>query len=170
MAGSGKGPECTECLNLAEQLGPKVTNHGYVSHQRLAELMQTAHLQVLPSFFEGLPLVLFEGLASGCRIITTQLPGFEEIFGRAKRDTIDLIELPRLETIDTPYLKDEIHLENVLCKSILKMIDAVKNEPDFKDLGAEKIASKYTWSTIFKKLRVVYHEVIDQRIAAPSKC
>ena len=169
MAGSGKGPEYTECLNLAEQLGPKVTNHGFVSHQRLAQLMQKAHVQVLPSFFEGLPLVLFEGLASGCRIITTQLTGFKEIFGKAKRDTIDLIQLPRLETIDTPYLKDEIYLENVLCESILKMIDAVKNEPDFKDAGAEKIAAKYTWPDIFKQLRVVYHEVIDKRIATPSE-
>ena len=34
---------------------------------------------------------LFEGLASGCRIITTRLSGFDEIFGRARKDTVDLI-------------------------------------------------------------------------------
>ena len=163
MAGSGKGPECAECLDLTKQLGTKVTNHGYVSHERLAGLMQKAHVQVLPSFFEGLPLVLFEGLASGCRLITTQLSGFEEIFGQAKQDTIDLIKLPPLEFIDAPYQKDEAHLENVLSRSMLKMIDAAKNNPNFNDGQADIIAANYTWSNIFRQLKAVYHDVLNQR-------
>jgi hypothetical protein len=127
MAGSGDGPEFRDCIDLAERLGRKVTNHGYVTHRRLSELMKMSHVQVLPSFFEGLPLVLFEGLASGCRIITTNLSGFKEIFGKAKSDVINLIQLPPLETIDRPYRKDETQLETALCKSILDMIAAVKN-------------------------------------------
>lgn len=170
MAGSGKGPECGDCLDLAEQLGSKVTNHGYVSHQRLAELMQKAHVQVLPSFFEGLPLVLFEGLASGCRIITTKLSGFDEIFGNAKNDTVDLIQLGPLESIDRPYQKDETHLEDALSKSILNMIAVVKKMPDVEDVQADKIASMYIWPTIFKQIRSVYNEVIDRRIVTASNC
>jgi len=69
---------------------------------------------VLPSFFEGLPLVIFEGLASGCRIITTNLSGLDEIFGKAQKDTINLIQLPPLETIDRPYQEDEAMLVNRL--------------------------------------------------------
>ncbi|MDX2447747.1 MAG: glycosyltransferase family 4 protein [Desulfobacterales bacterium] len=160
MAGSGSGPEYNHCMDLAEKLGPKVTNHGYVGHPFLAELMQKAHIQVLPSFFEGLPLVLFEGLASGCRIITTRLSGFDEIFGRTKKDTIDLIQLPPLETIDTPYQKDENYLESVLSKSILKMMSALKNNPDFDDPEAEKIASHYTWKRVFERTLLVYKDVI----------
>jgi len=38
MAGSGNGPEFTTCIDLAQKLGPKVTNHGYVTHRRLSEL------------------------------------------------------------------------------------------------------------------------------------
>ncbi len=160
MAGSGSGPEYKHCIKLAEKLGPKVTNHGYVSHHMLAALMQKAHVQVLPSFFEGLPLVLFEGLASGCRIITTRLPGFGEIFGRAKKETIDLIQLPTLETIDKPYQKDETHLEYVLSKSILNMIAAAKNNPDMDDPQAEKITSHYTWKRVFERTLLVYKDVI----------
>jgi len=169
MAGSGKGPECAACLDLMEQLGPKVTNHGFISHERLAELMQKAHVQVLPSFFEGLPLVLFEGLASGCRIITTQLSGFDEIFGKARNDTIDLIPLPPLQSIDTPHQKDEANLENALSRSILNMMAIVKKKPDFEDEQAEQIASGYTWSHIFKKTRSVYHEVVAHKILTNSK-
>jgi len=162
MAGSGDGPEFNNCIDLAEKLGRRVTNHGYVTHRRLSELMKMAHVQVLPSFFEGLPLVLFEGLASGCRIITTNLSGFKEIFGRANSDTINLIQLPPLETIDRPYQKDEAHLEKVLCKRILSMTAAVKKSPDFEDPQAEKIASNYTWPRVFQRTIAVYHDALRQ--------
>jgi glycosyltransferase involved in cell wall biosynthesis len=163
MAGSGDGPEFRDCIDLAERLGRKVTNHGYVTHCRLSELMKMSHVQVLPSFFEGLPLVLFEALASGCRIITTNLSGFKEIFGKAKSDVINLIQLPPLETIDRPYRKDETQLENVLCKSILDMISAVKKSPDFDDPQAEQIASDYTWPCVFEPTISVYHDALKQQ-------
>jgi len=121
-----------------------------------------AHIQVLPSFFEGLPLVLFEGLASGCRIITTNLSGFEEIFGNAKNDTINLIQLPSLETIDRPYQQDEPQLEKALCKSIQNMIAAVKKSPDFDDFQAEKIAAQYTWPCVFQRTLAAYKDVLRQ--------
>jgi glycosyltransferase involved in cell wall biosynthesis len=162
MAGSGDGPEFNHCIDLAEKLGRRVTNHGYVNHRSLSELMKMAHIQVLPSFFEGLPLVLFEGLASGCRIITTNLSGFKEIFGRANSDTINLIQLPPLETIDRPYQKDEAHLEKVLGKSILSMIAVVKKSPDFDDPQAEKIASNYTWPRVFQRTLAVYNDALLQ--------
>ena len=61
LAGSGKGPEYRQCIDLAEQLGPKVTNHGYVSHQRLAELMKKAHIQAVSYTHLTLPTI-----TSGC--------------------------------------------------------------------------------------------------------
>ena len=160
MAGSGDGPEFNNCIDLAEKLGHRVTNHGYVTHRRLSELMKIAHVQVLPSFFEGLPLVLFEGLASGCRIITTELSGFDEIFGKANRETIDLIQLPPLETIDQPYRKDEAQLEDALCQRILDMMAAVRKSPDVDDPQAEKIAFHYTWPRIFERTLSVYEAVV----------
>ena len=163
MAGGGSGPEFEDCLELADKLGEKVTNHGYVTHRKLSELMKRAHLQVLPSFFEGLPLVLFEGLASGCRIITTNLSGFEEIFGQASRDTIDLIELPPLETIDRPYQEDEAELETALSGSILKKITTIKKSPDFNDPQADDIASNYTWPKVFDRTLSVYLDVFHER-------
>ncbi|WP_054699834.1 glycosyltransferase [Desulfosarcina cetonica] len=75
LVGGGSGSEKAHCLALADRLGTRVTIHGPVSQQRLAEIMQSSHLFVLPSLFEGLPLVILEALASGCRIIATGLPG-----------------------------------------------------------------------------------------------
>ncbi len=118
---------------------------------------------MLPSFFEGLPLVLFEGLASGCRLIAANLSGFSEVFCNAKRDTVDLIQLPTLETIDQPYQKDEAFLENELCKSILNKIDAVRKSPDFDDPQAEMIASGYKWPSVFERILSVYNNTIHRK-------
>jgi glycosyltransferase involved in cell wall biosynthesis len=169
MAGGGNGPEYDRCIELAEKLAPKVTIHGFVSHRRLSELMKQAHVQVLPSFFEGLPLALFEGLASGCRLIATRLSGFSEVFRDAKKDTVDLIPLPPLETIDRPYAKDAAFLERKLTESILDKIDAVKKSPDFDDPQAEKIASSYTWSRVFRRVLSVYDDAIRQKNGCPAK-
>ena len=162
MAGGGQGPEYDACLSLAGRLGDRATVHGYVNHRRLSELMKLAHLQILPSFFEGLPLVLFEGLASGCRIITTNLPGFSEIFTRARRDTIRLIDLPPLETIDKPFRKDEKRLVSTLSQAVSEMLATVRNSPEFHDPGAETIAQNYTWQRVFEKVSRVYRDVADK--------
>jgi glycosyltransferase involved in cell wall biosynthesis len=161
VAGGGNGPEYDKCIDLIRRLGDRVTLHGYVSHPRLAELMKQAHIQVLPSFFEGLPLVLFEGLASGCRVITTELPGFREIFGKATEDTVRLISLPPLETIDRPYQKDETWLIDALCQNLLEMIASARRFPDVDDPQAEKIASDYTWSSVFERTLSIYRTVVS---------
>lgn len=162
MAGAGKGPEYDHCMTLSAALGQKVTHHGYVSHHQLAALMKKAHIQVLPSFFEGLPLALFEGLACGCRIITTRLSGFTEIFGQVGRDTVDLMDLPPLKTIDQPYAEDEPLLEKALREKICRMIRRVKEQPDYVDQQAEKIAQAYTWPQIFQRIFSVYEDILGK--------
>lgn len=169
LAGSGSGQEYDECIGLARQLGSRVTLHGHVSHRRLADLMKRAHIQVLPSFFEGLPLVLFEGLASGCRIITTELSGFREIFGKARSDTVRLIPLPPLESIDRPYRKDEARLIEVLSDSLLEMIATVHRSPGVDDPQIDKIATDYTWSRVFERTLSVYDEVANKPIGRGSR-
>lgn len=160
MAGNGQGPEYDECLSLAEELGTRVTLHGQVTHCRLSQLMKQSHIQVLPSFFEGLPLVLFEGLASGCRIVTTNLSGFEETFGRTKPDTVKLLDLPPLESIDRPYQKDLPGLEKQLSAALIEMIASVRQAPDFDDPQADRIASYYTWQRVFERVMTVYLETV----------
>lgn len=164
LAGSGSGPEYDECIDLVRHLGARVTVHGYVSHHRLAELMKQAHIQVLPSFFEGLPLVLFEGLASGCRIVTTELPGFRDIFGNASSATVRLIPLPPLETIDRPYRKDEARLVDLLAGNLVEMIATAQRFPDLNDPEADKIAAAYTWSRVFERTLAVYEAIAHHPI------
>ncbi len=55
LVGGGKGPEKEAVLDLAGDLGQRVTVAGLVNQAALAERMRRAHIFVLPSFFEGLP-------------------------------------------------------------------------------------------------------------------
>ncbi len=94
IAGTSSGPEQQMCLDLAGRLGAKALCYGALSHEDLGKLMQKAHIFVLPSFFEGLPLVLMEAAACGCKIITTSLGGVREIFGTGENPMVEMIDLP----------------------------------------------------------------------------
>mgnify|MGYP000532501899 CR=1 FL=1 len=45
----------------------------------LAELMRRCAVLVLPSFYEGVPLVLAEARACGCRLVATDLPDWPAV-------------------------------------------------------------------------------------------
>lgn len=69
LVGGGSGPEKAECLELAALLGnEKITMHDPMPQAALADIIKQAHVFVLPSLYEGLPLVLLEALACGCRL------------------------------------------------------------------------------------------------------
>jgi len=160
MAGSSSGRELENCLALARNLGSKAVYHGPLSHEKLGALMRRCHVFVLPSFFEGLPLVLMEALASGCRIVTTALPGIKEILGTRESPMVSLIDLPELKTIDTPHKKDEENLEIQLSKTLSRVMEEVmhKVEPDLDDIRSA--TDLYTWGKIYKKIEAVYSGLV----------
>jgi len=156
MAGSSTGKEKKRCLALAAALGSKVVYHGSLTHEKLGELMRRSHIFVLPSFYEGLPLVLMEALACGCRIITTALPGTKEILGTDETTMVKLIDLPKLKTIDTPHEKDHEMLQNRLARILEQTIKEVTHrvEPDIAYIRSA--TRQFTWEKIYKKIETVY--------------
>ena len=90
-------------------------------------------------------------------------PLFTEIFGPVKRETVELIDLPPMATIDQPYAQDEPMLEKELIEKIRSMICRVKDQPDYDDPQAEKIAQDYTWPRIFQRIFSVYEDIIGKR-------
>jgi glycosyltransferase involved in cell wall biosynthesis len=122
--------------------------------------MKHSHIFVLPSFYEGLPLVVLEGLASGCRIVATNLPGINEILGNIQADFISLVKTPRLLFVDQPYSEDENVFEQNLAHALQTQISAAYQRPQI-DLSSirGKIAS-FSWTGIFKKVQDVYYRVM----------
>jgi glycosyltransferase involved in cell wall biosynthesis len=75
IVGSGAGDEAgiirekaLRFQDIVEFLGPK-------PQEDLAAILQDADVFVLPSFYEGLPLVVLEAIACSCRVVVTDLPG-----------------------------------------------------------------------------------------------
>jgi glycosyltransferase involved in cell wall biosynthesis len=160
LAGSGTGEEGQYCLELAAKAGALVTVHGRISQQELARLMGSCHLFILPSFYEGLPLVLLEALASGCRILTTDLPGCKELLGDAGPDLVEFIKLPVMEQIDRLEPEDLPIVESRLREAINSMVARVlvSSSPDPGDI--QKITSKFGWAAVFRKINLAYDKVI----------
>jgi glycosyltransferase involved in cell wall biosynthesis len=156
LLGSGSGEEKAHCLMLAKELGEKVRIHGALPQKRLAEIMRHSHILVLPSFFEGLPLVILEGLASGCRIVANDLPGTREILGDSDTDFISLVSTPRLRFTDQPYREDEYSFEQNLKQAIQQQINAASRCAQIDLSPVQDKLDAYTWTGIFKKVREAY--------------
>jgi alpha-maltose-1-phosphate synthase len=156
LLGSGSGEEKKHCLMLAKELGEKVRVYGALPQESLAKIMRHSHILVLPSFYEGLPLVVLEGLASGCRIIATDLPGTKEVIGNSDTDFITLVRTPRLRFTDQPYREDEYAFEQNLKQAIRQQIYAASRCAQIDLSPIQDKLDSYTWTGIFKKVREVY--------------
>lgn len=77
----GDGPERTglEAAAAALGLGDRVVFTGHLNQEQVAAQMTKSDLFVLPSFAEGLPVVLMEALASGLPVIATRVAGTPEL-------------------------------------------------------------------------------------------
>ncbi len=102
VAGGGGGEEGKALARRMASMAPRVVVHGMLDQPSLAELMRRCDVCALPSFYEGVPLVLVEAAASGCRIVATALPGVTAGLAPALGDALDLVELPSMISIDRP--------------------------------------------------------------------
>jgi glycosyltransferase involved in cell wall biosynthesis len=77
----GDGPDRQALLDKAASL--KVLDlievKGVLPHEAIFPEMVRAHVLLMPSFHEGLPIVLLEAMACGCVPIVSRLPGITDV-------------------------------------------------------------------------------------------
>ncbi len=80
---AGTGPMLEELHQLRLQLGLEadLVLPGYMEHPE--DLLSFAHIAVLPSYREGMPLFLLEAMAQGKAIVATDVGGIPEALGEA---------------------------------------------------------------------------------------
>lgn len=76
---------------------------GRLPQDQLARAYNEADVFVLPSFFEGLPLVVIEALACGCKVVVTDLPGIRPWLEANVSDApVRYVTPPRMRNVDEP--------------------------------------------------------------------
>jgi len=159
LVGSGYGPEYHQCIEEAKSLGSQVTIHGPLAQEELAGLMRLSDIFILPSLFEGLPLVVLEALACGCKVITTDLPGCREIAQRLPEGCIDLIGAPVTVDAATSHPGDEHHFVEDL---ILKLLPYLQGRaPNFSHIPNSADLDYFSWDSVFRRIEDIWIEMVS---------
>lgn len=143
--GYGNEEEYTGIRNLAEQSPCEVRFLGKLTQQELAAEMNRNDIFILPSFYEGLPLVIIEALACGLRAVCTELPGIrpwleENVSGSG----VVFVEPPRMRHEDEPIEEDLPLFEHRLAEAVQK---AVQMEPP-----REEALQRISWDSLCRRM------------------
>ncbi len=133
---------------------------GPLPQERLAAVFQTADIFVLPSFFEGLPLVVIESLACGCRVVMTDLPGLDSWMpaGLCAEGLVERVPLPRLTGPDTPHPEDLPAFVDRLAAAISRQLARsaeCSRAPAARDCRLDPL----TWQGVFRRMESSWREL-----------
>ncbi len=153
VAGDGAGVEAERLSARIEALSPHARRLGRLSQAELAREMRRSAVFVLPSLYEGLPLVLIEALASGCRLVSTSLPGIVEGIAPVVGDALELVPLPPLAGVDQLAERDRPAFAANLSRALERTLD----RGGFDDAAAlvDRL-EPFTWDAVFERVESVW--------------
>lgn len=130
----------SEFKRLTNCLGNKVKIHGYVSGRSKTELFERADILILPSYHEGLPLVVLEALASGTAIISTPVGATPEILDE--------------KSVLWVEIKSIVDIKNAVIKLLLdqKLLSSMKQYN-------RMVSKQYSLDVHIKKLCAIYNDL-----------
>lgn len=121
--GNGNNEEYNTLLDLINHCKYPVKLLGKLNQQELAYEFNSSDIFILPSFFEGLPLVLIEALACGLKVISTDLPGIKDWMDKnVPNNNITYITLPTLINTDEPRLEELSLFEQNIANAIISCV------------------------------------------------
>jgi glycosyltransferase involved in cell wall biosynthesis len=106
-------------------------------------------------------LVVLEALASGLRVVVSDLPGLKAWLGNELNNNgvIEYIALPKINNTDIP---DEIELpyfESRLAKSIERQIMLIRDNVHIPGYEIEGVMKKHSWKGMLDKFENIFDEV-----------
>jgi glycosyltransferase involved in cell wall biosynthesis len=158
VAGGGSGEEADSIRARMDRMAPAVVQHGQLEQPELADVARQSTVCVLPSFYEGVPLVLVEALACGCRLVATELPGIVEELAPRLGIALEMVEPPRLESVDRPRPEDLPPFVDRLQTAIERALDA----PPLGDpaITMADALRHFSWSAVSELIETVWRSLI----------
>ena len=148
--GYGNREEYAQLCRLAECSPCPVTFLGRLNHTQLALEMNKSDAFILPSFYEGLPLVLIEAMACGLKAICTDLPGIRPwLDGAIPGSGTLFVTPPRMFNEDEPYPEDLPRFEAELALAI----ETIEHRP----CADQQLVSQVSWGGLSQKYCTVWN-------------
>ena len=133
--------EYSRDLKMKARKNRNIILTGFLTGGPLQELYSHAGLFVLPSYYEGLPIVLLEAMSYGLLCITSDIPA---------NKNVELSDDSFFKTGDV----------NMLSKKIEQFISKSWGEED-KNRQINIIAEKYSWELIANETLKVYKHLLS---------
>lgn len=123
--GCGSREELDKFRALAEAAPCPVTFLGKLDQKTLAQRMNESDVFILPSFYEGLPLVLIEAMACGLKTICTDLPGIRPWLDLALpgNGTV-FVTPPKIRSADEPLPEELPDFERRLARAMEAVVSS----------------------------------------------
>lgn len=130
---------------LARSIETEVEFIGKLSQTRLAEEFNRSDIFVLPSFYEGLPLVVVEAMACGLKVVVTDLPGVRPwINENVKNSGTVFVDPPVMDHVDEASLHAQEIFTQDLTAGLQEAIDTLNDyqAPDTSGVSWDYVADK----------------------------
>ncbi|MBQ4417843.1 MAG: glycosyltransferase family 4 protein [Butyrivibrio sp.] len=145
IGGAGNEAEYERIKAACDTCRYSVSMPGRVDTDTLVRLYNESDVFVLPSFSEGLPLVVIEALACGCRVVVTDLPGLKSYYGAHVRGgDIRYVTPPSMHNADEPDPGTLVTFEKRLAEALT---ESLKNED-----ASPADVSALTWDAVANRM------------------
>lgn len=159
IAGSGSDKEeINKIIEMSKKSRYKVNFKGKLNHKELSELFNRSHIFILPSFYEGLPIVVLEALACGCKVIVSKINGLEDFIGEEinNSDNILYLNIPRMINYTTPLKEDLPKFEEHIADSLNKLINIINKSEKRPKINM----SNKTWNGLGRKIDGIIQMIV----------
>ena len=156
LIGSGADPVELKAIKEAARVKAfPVELTGQLEQAQIARIYQSSHLFILPSYYEGMPLVVPEALACGLSVVVTDLPGYS-VWLAPFKDKVRLIPVSEMVTLDKPTEAGRL-------KFILDIAKAAETLIQNSDQPTPTDLSTMTWQGLSHKIEQVIAEIGDSQ-------
>jgi glycosyltransferase involved in cell wall biosynthesis len=143
---AGSGPLEYAVRKLSEELGIAAICHFIGEYRDVPSLLGILDCFVLPSLWEGFPIVLLEAMAAGIPIVATDIPGNDEAVFSGKNGWL---------------VAPGNHA--ALAEKVLSLLNNPNQAASFAEFGRERIQQEFTRAKMIASIQNVYQDVVDEK-------
>jgi len=143
---AGSGPLDEAARKLSEELGITEVCHFIGEYKDIPSLLGAMDCFVLPSLWEGFPIVLLEAMAAGVPIVATDIPGNDEAIASGRNGWLVSPGDP-----------------SALAEKVLDLLKDLERASKFAHAGRERILQEFTRVKMLASIQNVYQEVVNEK-------